>query len=146
MVTTLVDARYPIKFAKSAGWKSMITLIGLIAGTPIMFLAYPVVWGLTLIVYVGFATDAFHLPAAVGAFAVFNALFGNIVVMILSMITGETRHGWRIAGYSLLNPIYWWLHSFASWRALIQLFFNPFQWEKTPHGLTQGKAEQAAVT
>ena len=78
--------------------------------------------------------------------AVFNAIFGNVVVMVLSMITGATRHGWRISGYSLLNPVYWCLHSFASWRALFQVFFNPFAWEKTPHGLVQGKAEQGVVT
>ncbi|MDO8308390.1 MAG: glycosyltransferase [Actinomycetota bacterium] len=146
MVTALVDARYPVKFIRSAGWTSMFTLIGLIIGTPLMFLAYPIVWGITIIVYIGFETFAFTLPPAVGAFAVFNAIFGNVSVMILSMITGAVRHGWRISGYSLLNPIYWFLHAFASWRALFQVFFTPHQWEKTPHGLTHGRAEQAQVT
>jgi len=146
MVTALVDARYPIQFTKSAGVSSLGTLIGLIIGTPLMFLAYPIVWGMTLVVYVGFETLAFTLPPAVGAFAVFNAIFGNVTVMILSMLTGASRHGWRIAGYSLLNPVYWCLHSYASWRALWQVFFNPFHWEKTPHGLTHGREENAAVT
>ena len=146
MVTALVDARYPVRFTRSAGFRSLGTLIGLIIGTPLMFLAYPIVWGMTIVVYLGVETFAFTLPPAVGAFAVFNAIFGNVTVMILSMITGYTRHGWRISGYSLLNPVYWCLHSFASWRALIQVFFNPFAWEKTPHGLTHGRAENAEVT
>ncbi len=146
MVTAVVDARYPIRFTRSAGLRSLGTLIGLIIGTPLMFLAYPIVWGMTIIVYIGFETFAFTLPPAVGAFAVFNAIFGNVTVMILSMLTGASRHGWRIAGYSLLNPIYWCLHSYASWRALFQVFFNPFAWEKTPHGLTHGREENAAVT
>ncbi len=146
MVTAVVDARYPIKFTKSAGLRSLGTLIGLIIGTPLMFLAYPIVWGMTIIVYIGFETFAFTLPPAVGAFAVFNAIFGNVTVMVLSMLTGASRHGWRIAGYSLLNPVYWCLHSYASWRALFQVFFNPFAWEKTPHGLTHGREENAAVT
>ena len=97
MVTTLVDARYPIKFAKSAGWKSLVTLIGLIAGTPLMFLAYPIVWGLTLIVYVGFATDSFQLPGPLGAFAVFNALFGNRVQPVFVATIRLMRLGCRAA-------------------------------------------------
>lgn len=146
IVTTLVDFRYPIRFARSAGWRSMFTLIGLIAGTPLMFLAYPLVWAITLVVYIGFETLTFQLPAAVGAFAAINAIFGNILIIALSGLTGSTRHGWRIAGYALLNPIYWFMHAFAAWRALLQVFLSPSQWEKTPHGLTHGRAESAAVT
>ena len=146
MVTAMVDARHPVKFTRSAGVRSLGTLVGLIIGTPLMFLAYPIIWGMTIIVYIGFETFAFTLPPAVGAFAVFNAIFGNVVVIVLAMLTGASRHGWRIAGYALLNPIYWCLHSFSSWRALIQVFFNPFAWEKTPHGLTHGREESAAVT
>ena len=146
MVTTLVDIRYPIKFVKSAGLRSLFTLIGLIAGTPFMFLAYPVVWGITIVVYLGFETYAFQLPGWVGTFATINAIGGTIAILGLSMITGSVRHGWRISGYSLLNPIYWCLHATAAWRALWQLFFNPFHWEKTPHGLEHGREEVAAVT
>jgi hypothetical protein len=39
--------------------------------------------------------------------------------------------------YALLNPIYYLLQSVAAWKALKQLFFNPFYWEKTEHGLTE---------
>jgi hypothetical protein len=36
---------------------------------------------------------------------------------------------------ALLSPIYWVLISIAAWKGLIQLFTNPFHWEKTRHGL-----------
>ena len=36
---------------------------------------------------------------------------------------------WRI----LLIPAYWLGFSLAAWRAVIQLFKDPFLWEKTPH-------------
>lgn len=145
IITGLVDARYPIRFTRSAGLVSLFTLIGLIIGTPLMFLAYPVLWGITIVVYLGFETYAFQLPGWVGTFATINAIGGNIAILGLSMITGAVRHGWRISGYSLLNPIYWCLHAVAAWRALYQTFFNPFHWEKTPHGLEHGREEVEAV-
>jgi cellulose synthase/poly-beta-1,6-N-acetylglucosamine synthase-like glycosyltransferase len=146
MVTALVDFRYPIRFVREAGFRSLFTLIGLIFGTPLMFLAYPIIWGVTIMVYVGFETFAFALTPLVGAFAAFNAIFGNVVTIILSMITGSVRHGWRISGYAILNPVYWFLHAYASWRALFQVFFKPHHWEKTPHGLVTGREEQTKVT
>jgi hypothetical protein len=39
--------------------------------------------------------------------------------------------------FALLNPIYWMLHSIASFKALGQLFTRPYYWEKTTHGLTR---------
>ncbi len=36
-----------------------------------------------------------------------------------------------------LYPFYWVLHSVASFRALWQLFFAPYHWDKTQHGLSR---------
>ena len=32
-------------------------------------------------------------------------------------------------------PIYWVMISVGAWKGFIQLFTNPFYWEKTVHGL-----------
>ena len=37
------------------------------------------------------------------------------------------------------------LHSIAAWRALDQLIRQPFNWEKTPHGLQGSQPAPAAV-
>jgi cellulose synthase/poly-beta-1,6-N-acetylglucosamine synthase-like glycosyltransferase len=145
IITALVDLRYPIRFTRMAGARSLFTLVGLIAGTPFLFLAYPVVWGITIYVFLGFETFGLTVPDWLGALATVNAVGGNIVILTLAMITGAVRHGWRISGYALLNPVYWILHAVASWRALWQVFFQPFHWEKTPHGLTHAPDENAAV-
>ena len=39
---------------------------------------------------------------------------------------------------ALLSPLYWGLMSWAAWKGAIQLFTNPFYWEKTEHGLDGG--------
>jgi hypothetical protein len=46
---------------------------------------------------------------------------------------GLLRQGWVL----LLLPLHWLLLSIAAWRALYQLIFNPFHWEKTAHGLAR---------
>jgi glycosyltransferase XagB len=46
---------------------------------------------------------------------------------------GLLRHVWILA----LTPIYWFLLSWAAWRALFQLLSDPTRWEKTEHGLAK---------
>jgi len=65
---------------------------------------------------------------------------------VLAAWAGWRRQAWRLAGYAVFNPIYWFLHGFAAWRALILLIVKPFQWEKTPHGLGTGLREVSEVT
>ena len=46
---------------------------------------------------------------------------------------GLLRHGWAL----LFTPVYWFLLSWAAWRALCQLLCDPQRWEKTEHGLAK---------
>jgi cellulose synthase/poly-beta-1,6-N-acetylglucosamine synthase-like glycosyltransferase len=46
---------------------------------------------------------------------------------------GLLRHGWAL----IFTPIYWFLLSFAAWRALWKLLRDPQAWEKTEHGLAK---------
>ncbi|MBI5178669.1 MAG: hypothetical protein HZA04_05365, partial [Nitrospinae bacterium] len=48
-----------------------------------------------------------------------------------------------------LMPFYWMMMSFAAYKGLWQLLYNPFYWEKTVHGLskfTQVERQQALET
>lgn len=50
---------------------------------------------------------------------------------------GMRRMGWRARWQDLATmPFYWPLQSFSALRALWQLLFNPYFWDKTEHGLT----------
>jgi cellulose synthase/poly-beta-1,6-N-acetylglucosamine synthase-like glycosyltransferase len=46
---------------------------------------------------------------------------------------GLLRHAWILA----FTPIYWFLLSWAAWRALFQLLSDPLKWEKTEHGMAK---------
>ena len=49
------------------------------------------------------------------------------------MQRGVTSAAWTLA----LLPLHWLLLSFAAWRALLQLAYDPHGWEKTEHGLAK---------
>jgi hypothetical protein len=53
---------------------------------------------------------------------------------------GKLRSGWVLAR----TPLYWACLSIAAWRALWQLWRDPYHWEKTEHGLTPSRTSTAA--
>jgi cellulose synthase/poly-beta-1,6-N-acetylglucosamine synthase-like glycosyltransferase len=139
MQTTLVHTRSPRRLIRQVGVLDTLGFLLLIAGTPLTFLLAPTMWIGTAM---WFAFGEPHMPLVdSGTFwtiALINLIVGNGVMIALNMMAAVRRHGWRAAPYALLNPLYWVLHSFAAWRALVQLIHKPFYWEKTPHGLDQG--------
>ncbi|MCB0914353.1 MAG: glycosyltransferase [Actinobacteria bacterium] len=144
MVTALVHLRRPAAYVRNFGWRGVAGMIGLIAGTPLMFLAYPVVWGMTLLGALNLVQYGNFFPGWLITASAINAVVGNALAIMVTAVAGGRRHGWRIVGYSLLNPFYWFLHSVAAWRAFYQLLRSPFHWEKTPHGLTDTHAPPSA--
>ena len=66
----------------------------------------------------------------------FNFLVGNAIMIYLSMMGPFKRGTFHLILWSLLNPVYWTLHSIAAYKALWQLLTRPHYWEKTEHGLT----------
>ncbi len=141
MQTALVHTRSPIKLVRSLGLIDSLGFLLLIAGTPLTFLLAPVLWAGTASWY---ALGEPRLPLVESdvfwEIALFNLIIGNLVMIGLNMIAAVRDQGWRWAPFAVLNPLYWILHSWASWRALIQLVHKPFHWEKTPHGLADGGA------
>ena len=138
MQTALVHTRHPVRFVRMAGLHGTLTLVFLVAGTPLAFLAAPVLWIACL------------APLVLGHSPQLG--FTGLDAATLARVQPRDRqqhHGRRLraaallrrrydlALWALLLPAYWVLHSIAAWRALGQLVTNPSKWEKTPHGLTR---------
>jgi cellulose synthase/poly-beta-1,6-N-acetylglucosamine synthase-like glycosyltransferase len=144
MVTALVHTRRPRTLWRETGWRGYAGLIGLIAGTPAMFLACPLVWGFWLYTFLGGSVAGFHLPGWVQTATTANLIIGNGAMIAIGALAACRRGAFDLMPYSLLNPAYWILHSIAAWRALWQLVFSPSKWEKTPHGIQHGPEAHAA--
>lgn len=133
--TYLVHMRHPVRLLKQIGLKSFISFQLVVGGTAI-FLLNPIFWGLTTLF---FFTEAGYIqqlfPSFVFYAAAFQLFIGNFVFMYLNVAGSIQRGYFGLAKYALLSPLYWGLMSIAAWKGFLQLFYKPFYWEKTEHGL-----------
>ena len=138
MQTTLVHTRHPVRFVRAAGLRATATLVLLVAGTPLAFLAAPILWlYLLLQLGLGHAPDVGIDGSLAALIATANLIVGNGIMIGCSALAAIRRRRWALACCACLMPFYWVLHSIAAWRALGQLITKPSHWEKTPHGLSK---------
>ena len=133
--TWLVHMRHPFRLLRQIGLKSFISFQLVVGGT-FIFLLNPIFWGLTTIFFftnAGFIRELF--PSFVFYAAAFQLFIGNFVFMYLNVAGSVQRGYFDLAKYALLSPLYWGLMSIAAWKGFTQLFYKPFYWEKTEHGL-----------
>jgi cellulose synthase/poly-beta-1,6-N-acetylglucosamine synthase-like glycosyltransferase len=144
MQTVIVHSRSPIRLARTLGLRDTLGFALLIAGTPLTFLLAPVLWASTLALVVLQPQLPIVDHGWLAWVALGDLLLGNAAMILLCALAAVRDRGWRWAPLALLNPLYWVLHSWAAWRALVQLIRNPFLWEKTPHGLHEAEPVAAA--
>jgi hypothetical protein len=97
-------------------------------------------WLLSLLWYLGLpgGTEIAHFfPHPFAAICTVGFIAGNVLMIALNLLAVVRRRIYRLAPWALVAPLYWLLHSWAAWRALVQLVHKPFYWEKTPHGLAR---------
>ena len=145
MMTAAVNLRDPWRFARETGPLGVISMLGLVAATPLAFLAYPLALALTIATYIGVQLVGLDLPAWLTEISVTTFVFGNLMMIVTTALVASWRYTWRIGIFAVFGPVYWLLHSVAAWRALHQVLFDPHRWEKTPHGLTEDYESAAHV-
>ncbi|MEM2367757.1 MAG: glycosyltransferase [Candidatus Bathyarchaeia archaeon] len=140
MQTFLVHSRNLKRLYKTVGFKGMLSFLFLIGGTPLTFLMNPIMWFMFLIWLIT-QTKTYEpiFPPLLLHVSLFNLLIGNFIGIYLNMIAVFKRGYYELLPYAFLNPIYWILHSIASYKALYELFTKPFYWQKTQHGITKYK-------
>jgi cellulose synthase/poly-beta-1,6-N-acetylglucosamine synthase-like glycosyltransferase len=134
MQTWGVHMREPGRLWRQAGPRGFLTLNIIVGGNVLTALAYPI---LVLELAAHFLTN-FTVSLAPLHIATVTAGFASTVLIGLMGLArrGRLRSGWILAA----TPFYWACLSIAAWRALWQLWRDPYRWEKTEHGLTQSDA------
>ncbi|MEU4746305.1 glycosyltransferase, partial [Actinosynnema sp. NPDC023658] len=131
LVTAAVNTRNPARWFRLNGIGGVVGMVGLVLGTPLAFLAYPLALLFTVVTYIGIRVGVdFPTPILQGGLLLM--LGGNGAMIVFSGVAAWRRYNWRIAVYAVLDPVYWLMHSAAAWRAAYQLVFDPHRWEKTP--------------
>lgn len=142
MQTWLVHNRNPWRSIRKLGFKNWLAYQFFIGGTIVAFLSSPFLW---LIYFYWLLTRetwlVYLFPSWTLYLSLLCLLLGNALGIYLNMTAVFRRRYFQLLPYALLNPIYWQLHSIASYMALWQLFTKPFYWEKTQHGLSKVKKQ-----
>ena len=133
MQTYYVHMRKPFTLLRELGlWKFMG--FQLVVGAPIFSaLVHPLFLGVLLwsMKDETFLTSVQHWP--LWGLSLFNLAVGYLATMWLGAQALNYR-GHRGFFFTILTlPFYWLLISFATYRALFQLLYAPFYWEKTEH-------------
>ncbi|MDN3494538.1 glycosyltransferase [Planococcus sp. APC 4015] len=137
MQTALVHARRPGRLVGKIGLRRFAAFALLIAGTPLTFLGViPFTALLLASFFLPWADFSAAFPPFVLWLCLLNFLVGNGLMVYLNMMGPYKRGAFWLVGWALLNPIYWLLHSAASYKALWQLITKPHYWQKTEHGMS----------
>ncbi|SIT73167.1 glycosyltransferase [Microbacterium sp. RU33B] len=145
MQTALVHARNPGRLIKKIGLRRFASFALLIAGTPLTFLGViPFTALLVASLVFPWADMSAIFPPFVLWLCLLNFLIGNGLMVYLNMMGPYKRGKFWLVGWALLNPVYWILHSLASYKALWQLITKPHYWEKTEHGMSHFVLEEDA--
>jgi cellulose synthase/poly-beta-1,6-N-acetylglucosamine synthase-like glycosyltransferase len=149
MQTWLVHMRQPGQLLRDLGPAGFITFQLIVGGNALAALVHPLFLG-ALIYSLASGSAMWHGDSA--AVAILGAIYGTSVVIgyltsaFLSWL-GLVRRGLLpMAWVLLLTPAHWLLLSLAAWRALYQLIFAPYAWEKTEHGLAKNSRRSANLT
>ncbi|MGE0407737.1 MAG: glycosyltransferase family 2 protein [Amphiplicatus sp.] len=137
MQTWLVHMREPSEFFRVAGWRGLLATHLFVAGNFFSALINPILWTVFVLWLATRATfiDAIF-PGPLLALNLFALLAGNCFFIYLGIIAPLKRGRPELSLSAFMAPLYWWLTSFAAYRALWQLFTRPFHWEKTVHVLS----------
>jgi cellulose synthase/poly-beta-1,6-N-acetylglucosamine synthase-like glycosyltransferase len=138
--TWAVHMRRPGQLWRELGPAGFVVFQLVIGGAVLAALVHGVFAG----VLVGQLASGLFWSDKPGAFdQVFAGLYvitltsGYLLSALLGFVGLSRRRLLRSAGYLGLLPLYWLLLSLAAWRAVLQLVWSPYRWEKTEHGLAR---------
>ncbi|BBY27779.1 glycosyltransferase family 2 protein [Mycolicibacterium sediminis] len=134
--TMLVHLREPAALRGEIGVKATLRMINMTGGVPLTS-AFNLVFWFSMLVWVlgrpDFIGALFPPPTYYACLALFliGAPLSVFTGLVVTRSLGKPHLWWA----ALLAPLYWVLQSFAALKAIHQLIFRPFFWEKTVHGL-----------
>jgi hypothetical protein len=144
MQTWGVHMRTPRRLWRETGVNGFLSLNLLIGGNVLTALAAPILL-LELAIYFGLRATDQPVALFTGPLMELHALAiaaGYASTIVIGLMGFARRRQLRRSWVLTITPIYWGLLSIAAWRALYQLFREPYRWEKTEHGLA---AQQQAM-
>ena len=141
ILTWLVHMRDPALLYRQLGAAGFLAFQAMVFGTFFSYFVNPIFWGLVVVWYATHSAGIETLFPTPLLYVSTAALFLGNFIFVFTGVAGCLRRDYFYGvKYALFSPIYWLLMSVAAWKALYQLFSNPYYWEKTQHGLAPASA------
>jgi glycosyltransferase XagB len=124
--TYCVHMQNPKKLFQDLRWQNFIIFQIFVGMSSIFFISLPIIlfFNFLEINYLNFLSKLnFYLM-----------LYGMLLSFCLVIYKNKL---FKIASIIIFFPFYWFLHSIASLKALLQIIAKPFYWEKTEHGVSK---------
>ena len=136
MQTLVVHTRAPLLLYRDLGAGGLLAFLLTIGWTVGTALISPLFWALIIAWVVAQpAWIAALFPAPVYYPSLLALVFGNFLLVLLSLWAAVGRGHDDLSPHVLLTPCYWVLNSIAGYMALVELIVRPYHWHKTEHGL-----------
>ena len=133
-MTWMTHMRNPLELLRDLGPIRFLTFQILLLGTLSNFLLAPVIWSLWLASF-GLAPDyAALLPGNTWTVLVWMFVGSEIILTLTGMFAVSGRNHRHLMAWVLTMPFYWPLATFAAYKAMYEVLFAPFFWDKTRHG------------
>lgn len=126
--------RDPAALFRDLGPLGFLSFHIILLGALNSFLAAPIFWALWLAHFSIPIIEVDVIPTAVWWVFTTIMVIGQIVMLSAIILAIKRKHLRHLAPYILMLPLYWPLGMLASYKALAELFFAPFYWDKTYHG------------
>lgn len=137
MQTWLVHMRSPLSLLNELGLPGFVVFQLVVGGTVLAALVHSM---FTAMLFWDLATNRSAAVDVSVAKVLIDGLHnttlisGYLISALLGVIGLARRRLLDCAWVLMLTPLYWMMLSIAAWRALLQLIYNPYHWEKTEHG------------
>ncbi|OUS08630.1 hypothetical protein A9Q96_04130 [Rhodobacterales bacterium 52_120_T64] len=134
-MTWATHMRNPAELYRDLGWSGFISFQVILLGGLGAFLAVPVFWALWMAHFSVSVIPFDIVPPALWWIFALVMISGQLVMLTAIFRALMHKHLKHLIPYVLALPFYWPLGMLASYKAVAELFFAPFYWDKTFHGL-----------
>jgi len=134
-MTWISHMRDPSRLLKDLGPAGFVSFHVVLLGGISAFLAAPLFWLLWLAHFSIPVIPMDMIPVGLWWVFLLALTGGQFVTLSAMFLATSQQHLRHLMPYILTLPLYWPLGAFAAYKAIVELFFAPFYWDKTHHGL-----------
>ena len=142
-ITWASHMRAPRALLRDLGWRGFVGFQVLFLGAITSYLSLPLFWALWT-ASVGFGLAFWQTFPAWLMWSFFVSMFaGQAVMLTVAMLAARDTGRRGLLRWVLMLPLYWPLGAVAAYRAIAEIFYAPFHWHKTEHGIGAGEERGA---